>query len=138
TTPRNQATTCTSPVHSEMAAGEVEATELVAKSYLRIFVPKSSGLRSCVPHDSQSTVNVELNGALHEGQRRSIVPPHCGQSSGTSASYSSNQRRAAPHSRQKATQSPSTFRRSSRSQSDALPTRRRLLAAHPISRQVRF
>ena len=38
-----------------------------------------------------------------------------------SASNCSNQRRAAPHVRQNATQSPSTFRRSSRSQSLALP-----------------
>src|SRR5205823_6775767 len=70
----------------------------------------------------QSTVNVELNGASQDGQRRSIRPPHCGHSSGTSPSKSSNQRRAAPHARQKATQSPSTLRRSSRSHSEALPT----------------
>ena len=83
--------------------------------------PKSSGSRSRIPHDSQSTVNVELNGALHDGQRRSILPPHWGHSSGTSASKSSNQRRAAPQPTQNATQSPSTLRRSSRSQSEALP-----------------
>ena len=42
---------------------------------------------------------------------------------GTSASKSSNHRTAPPQERQKADQWPSTFRRSSRSQSAALPTR---------------
>ena len=85
-------------------------------------VPKSSGLRSAAPQDSHSTANIELNAAEHEGHRRRTGPPHCAHSSGTSASNSSNHRCAAPHARQKATQSPSTFRRSSRSQSAALPT----------------
>ena len=49
--------------------------------------------------------------------------PQCGHVSGMSASNRSNQRRAAPHVRQNATQSPSTLRRSSRSQSEALPIR---------------
>jgi hypothetical protein len=34
-------------------------------------VPKSSGSRSFVPQASHSTANVELNGWLHAGQRRS-------------------------------------------------------------------
>ena len=83
--------------------------------------PKSSFSRSFVPHDSQSTANVELKGASHAGQRRSISPPQVAHSRATSSSNSSNQRWAAPQPRQKATQSPSTFRRSSLSQSDALP-----------------
>ena len=85
-------------------------------------MPSSSGSRSGPPHSSQSTAKVEENGALHEGQRRSIRPPHAHRS-GTSDSDSRNQRRAAPQSRQNAVQCPSTFRRSSRSQSAALPTR---------------
>jgi hypothetical protein len=64
---------------------------------------------------------MDENGAAQLGQRRSNTPPHCAQASGMSASNSSNQRLAAPHVRQNATQSPRTFRRSSRSQSLALP-----------------
>jgi enterochelin esterase-like enzyme len=74
-----------------------------------------------LPHSSQSTAAIEENGAPHAVQRRSMTPPHCGQASGTSASNSSNHRSAAPHVTQNATQSPSTLRRSSRSQSAALP-----------------
>ena len=85
-------------------------------------MPRSSGSRSFEPHASQSTANVEENGASQAGHRRSILPPH-GHVSGTSSSESTNQRRAAPHSTQNAVQWPSTFRRSSRSQSAALPTR---------------
>ncbi len=88
----------------------------------RIGEPKSSSGRSAPPHSSQSTAAIDENGALQLGQRRSRTPPHCGHVSGTSASNWSNQRRAAPQPRQTATQSPSTLRRSSRSQSDALPT----------------
>ena len=51
-----------------------------------------------------------------------ISPPHCGQRSGSSLSVSSNQRTAKPQPRQNALQSPRTLRRSSRSQSAALPT----------------
>ena len=61
------------------------------------------------------------NGAAHVGQRWSISPPQAGQSVGISASNSVNQRRAEPHFRQIAVQSPSTFLRSSRSQSEAFP-----------------
>ena len=109
----------------ELAALVATASVALVCSYLpgfRMRMPRSSGSRSRAPHSSQSTANVELNGAEQDGQRRSIVPPHCGHSSGTSASNSSNHRRAAPQPRQNATQSPSTFRRSSRSQSAALPT----------------
>ena len=66
----------------------------------------------------------------HAGQRRRIRPPQA-QVSGTSASNSRNERRAAPHSTQNAVQCPRTFRRSSRSQSDALPTRA-TVAARPV------
>jgi hypothetical protein len=86
-----------------------------------IFEPKSSSGRSGAPHSPQSTEAIDENGAPHALQRRSSSPPHSGQASGTSASNSSNQRRAAPHVRQNATQSPSTLRRSSRNQSAALP-----------------
>jgi len=89
----------------------------------RILEPKSSFGRTGVPHTSQSTTASEEKGAPHEGQRRRSSPPHCGQVSGSSASNSSNHRRAAPQSAQNATQSPRTFRRSSRSQSAALLTR---------------
>ena len=78
---------------------------------------------AAAPHSSQSTAAIDENGASHALQRRSSSPPHCGHASGISASYCSNQRRPAPHVRQTATQSPSTLRRSSRSQSDALPMR---------------
>lgn len=78
-------------------------------------------MRSSAPHSSHSTAKVEENGALQAGQRRNIGPPQT-QVSGTQASSSMNQRRAAPQSRQKAVQWPSTFRRSSLSQSAALPT----------------
>ena len=84
-------------------------------------LPNISLGRREAPHSSQSTTAIEENGALHLGQRRSSTPPHCGQASGMSASNCSNQRRAAPHVRQNATQSPRTLRRSSRSQSAALP-----------------
>src|SRR5207248_4666020 len=47
-----------------------------------------------------------------------------GHTAGSSASCSSNHRCAAPQRRQNAAQSPSTFRRSSRNQSDAFPTLR--------------
>src|SRR6516165_5606060 len=73
------------------------------------------------PQDSQSTANVEEIGAEHDGQRWITSPPHEGHSDGTSSSNSSNQRRAAPQRRQIDVQSPSTLRRSSRSQSEALP-----------------
>ena len=84
-------------------------------------IPSSSGFRSAVPQTSQSTAKVDENGALQEGQRRSIGPPQL-HVSGTSDSKSSNQRWADPHRRQNAVQWPSTLRRSSRSQSAALPT----------------
>jgi hypothetical protein len=58
----------------------------------RIFVPSSSGARSGSPHDSQSTANIELNGAEQEGHRRKIAPPHCAHCVGTWASNCSNQR----------------------------------------------
>ena len=58
----------------------------------RIGTPKSSGSRSCAPHSSQSTANVDENGAEHDGQRCSISPPQLGHSLGISASSSSNQR----------------------------------------------
>src|SRR5439155_11966093 len=83
--------------------------------------PKCSGFRRYAPQPSHTTSNIELKGAEHVWHRRSIGPPHWGHSSATSASEWSNQRCAAPHCRQKATQSPSTLRRSSRSQSEALP-----------------
>src|SRR6516165_5115798 len=73
------------------------------------------------PQDSQSTANVEEIGAEHDGQRWMTSPPQEGHSEGTSLSNSSNQRRAAPQRRQIDVQSPSTLRRSSRSQSEALP-----------------
>src|SRR3954470_19989262 len=84
-------------------------------------MPRSSGSRSCPPHSSHATANVEENGASQAGHRRSIVPPQA-HVCGTSSSESTNQRRAAPQSRQNAVQWPSTLRRSSRSQSAALPT----------------
>src|SRR5262245_29531697 len=83
-------------------------------------MPWSDGSRSCAPHSSHSTANVEENGAAQAGQRRRIVPPHT-HLSGTSSSDSTNHRCAAPQSRQNAVQCPSTLRRSSRSQSAALP-----------------
>jgi len=94
--------------------------------------PNSSGGRSGFPHSSQSTANVEEKGAEQAGQRCRSSPPHAGQRSGNSASNSSNQRRAAPHSRQNAVQCPSTPRRSSRSQSVAFPTLR-LYPCGPVS-----
>jgi hypothetical protein len=84
-------------------------------------MPKSSFGRSGSPHPSHRTENVEENGALQALQRCSSSPPQLGQSPGSSDSNSSNQRYAAPQARQTATQSPSTLRRSSRSQSEALP-----------------
>ena len=87
-----------------------------------IFEPKSSFGRTGSPHCSQSTTATEENGAPQARQRRISSPPHWGQVSGSSASKSSNQRRAAPQPRQNATQSPRTFRRSSRNQSAALGT----------------
>ena len=83
--------------------------------------PEELGSRSRAPHSSQSTAKVDENGAEHDGQRWIISPPQAGHSAGISLSNSSNQRRAAPHWRQIAVQSPSTLRRSSRSQSEALP-----------------
>src|SRR5947207_396994 len=71
--------------------------------------------------NGRSPTAMDENAALQLGQRRSRTPVHCGQASGMSPSNSSNQRRAAPHVRQNATQSPRTLRRSSRSQSDAFP-----------------
>jgi hypothetical protein len=85
--------------------------------------PKSSFSRSAAPHSSQCTAANEEIGALQARQRLRSSPPHCGHLFGTSLSNSSNHRRAAPHETQKATQCPSTFLRSSRIQSDALPTR---------------
>ncbi len=61
-----------------------------------ILEPKSSFGRTDDPHSSQSTTASDENGAPQPLQRRSISPPHCGQVSGSSASNSSNQRRAAP------------------------------------------
>src|SRR5205823_2597308 len=87
----------------------------------RIAPPNIWFSRSFVPQDSHSTAKVELNGVWQLGQRRSISPPQVAHSVATSASNSSNQRCAAPQLRQNATQSPSTFRRSSLSQSAALP-----------------
>jgi hypothetical protein len=86
-------------------------------------IPSSSGARSGAWHSSHSTANVDENGASQAGQRRSILPPQA-HVSGISSSLSTNQRRAAPQSRQNADQWPSTLRRSSRSQSAALPTDR--------------
>jgi hypothetical protein len=85
-------------------------------------IPKSSGSRSGAPQASQSTAKVEENGAEQDRQRWIISPPQAGHSDGISASSSSNQRRAPPQRRQIAVQSPSTFRRSSLSQSEAFPT----------------
>ena len=57
------------------------------------------------------------------GSARSISPAALQRTrAGSSSSNSSNQRCAEPQPRQNATQSPSIFRRSSRSQSEALPT----------------
>jgi TPP-dependent pyruvate/acetoin dehydrogenase alpha subunit len=84
-------------------------------------MPKSVGSRSCAPHSSQSTANVDEKGAPQAGQRWTISPPHAGHSAGISCSNSANQRRAPPQRLQNAVQSPSTFRRSSRSQSEAFP-----------------
>ncbi|MEA2390857.1 MAG: hypothetical protein QOK31_966 [Solirubrobacteraceae bacterium] len=84
-------------------------------------IPSSSGSRNGALQTSHSIAKVDENGAWQAGQRCSIGPPqvpHCG---GNSSSASSNQRRAAPHSRQNALQWPSTLRRSSRSQSAAFP-----------------
>jgi hypothetical protein len=94
----------------------------VRREVRRIFEPNSSSGRCGAPHSSQSTTAIEENGAPQALQRRRSSPPHCGQASGRSASNSSNQRRAAPQRTHTATQSPSTLRRSSRSQSAALPT----------------
>ena len=87
-------------------------------------MPKSSGSRSGAAHSSHSTANTDENGAEQAGQRCTIGPPHSPHAAGSSASNSSNHRLAEPQSRQNATQSPSTLRRSSRSQSDAFPTSR--------------
>ena len=87
----------------------------------RMRMPSNSGDRNGAWHSSHSTAKVEENGALQAGQRRSMTPPQ-GQRSGISSSQSTNQRRAEPQSRQNADQWPSTLRRSSRSQSAALPT----------------
>ena len=91
---------------------------------LRMRMPSSSAARSGPPHSSQSTANVEENGASQAGQRRSIRPPQRARLRAPRPRDSTNQRRAAPQSRQNADQWPSTFRRSSRSQSAALPTLR--------------
>ena len=92
-----------------------------AFSFLLIGTPSSSAGRSGPAHSSHSTAKTELKGALHAGQRWRVAPPHAGQRSGSSGSNSSNQRWAAPQPRHTAAQSPSTLRRSSRSQSAALP-----------------
>ena len=86
----------------------------------RIGTPKSSGSRSCAPHSSQSTAKVDENGAAHDGQRWSISPPHAGHSPGLVLELVEPAPRGAA-ARQNAVQSPSTLRRSSRSQSEALP-----------------
>ncbi len=49
-------------------------------------MPSSSGSRSCAPHSSQSTANVDENGAEQAGQRWSIRPPQDGHSAGSSDS----------------------------------------------------
>ena len=90
---------------------------------MRIGIAEELRLPQLAPHSSQSTAKVEENGAEHDGQRWIISPPQAGHSVGISDSSSSNQRRAPPQRRQIAVQSPSTLRRSSRSQSDAFPTR---------------
>jgi TPP-dependent pyruvate/acetoin dehydrogenase alpha subunit len=87
-------------------------------------IPSNSGSRRAAPHSSHSIAKVDENGASHAGQRWSIFPPHVAHSGASSSSDSSNQRRAAPHWRQKALQCPSTLRRSSRSQSAAFPIMR--------------
>src|SRR4051812_24200025 len=100
-------------MHDDVLAGYLPAR--------RIGEPKSSLVRSGLPHSSHSTAAIDENGALQLGHRRSSTPPHAAHVSGISSSYCSNQRRPAPQPRQTATQSPSTLRRSSRSQSEALP-----------------
>ena len=87
-------------------------------------MPNCVAARSGAAQTSHSTANIEENGSWQAGQRWSSLPPHAGQASPTSLSNSSNQRWPWPQSTQTATQWPSTFRRSSRSQSDALPTAR--------------
>ena len=115
----------------EVAIGRIELVDqiaVVARTVptiawpSRMRMPSSSGSRNGAPHSSQSTAKVDENGASQAGQRRRIAPPQA-HVAGTSSSESSNQRRAPPQSRQNAVQCPSTFRRSSRSQSAALPTR---------------
>src|SRR4029450_1072241 len=90
-----------------------------------------------VPHVSHSTVNAELNGSLHDGQRRSTSPPHWAHSRAPSFPHSSNHRCAAPHRTQNATQSPRTLRRSSLSQSEALPIPGRLVVTVALSWRLR-
>jgi hypothetical protein len=85
-------------------------------------VPKASKGRSSAPQASHSTAKTELKRASHSGQRDRISPAHCGHVAGNSRSDSSKYRCANPQLRQNETQSPRVLRRSSRSQSDALPT----------------
>src|SRR5262249_44990353 len=76
------------------------------------------------------TANAEAKGAEQAGQRCRSSPPQAGQAGGSSSSKASNQRCAPPQSTQNAAQSPSTLRRSSRSQSAALPTCRTITAGY--------
>ena len=94
-------------------------------------VPNAVGGRSSPPQDSHSTAKADENRASHAGQRERISPWHCGHAFGSSPSDSSKYRCAKPQFRQKATQSPSVLRRSSRSQSEALPIERCSVAAVP-------
>jgi hypothetical protein len=104
---------------------------------LRIGVPKSSRGRSSAPQASQSTAKAELNRASHVGQRDRISPPQLGHSDGSSSSDSSKYRWAKPQRRQTETQSPSVLRRSSFSQSPAVPTASRLAPCAWKNRRVR-
>ena len=83
--------------------------------------PRAPAGRSGSPQASQSTANTDEKRALQDGQCERSSPPHCGHAPGSSSSDSSKYRCAKPHERQTAAQSPRIFRRSSRSQSEALP-----------------
>ena len=101
---------------------------------LRIGTPKSSGSRSFAPHSSQSTANVDENGAA---ARRAAVQHLAAAAralgSGSRPRTPRTSAARAPQRRQIAVQSPSTFRRSSRSQSEALPTVLTIAAAVTVA-----
>jgi TPP-dependent pyruvate/acetoin dehydrogenase alpha subunit len=84
--------------------------------------PNASPARSGDPQSSHSTAKTELKRAPQAGHCARISPPQVGQIEGSSFAFSSKYRCAWPQARQKETQSPSVFRRSSRSQSEAFPT----------------